>query len=44
MKNSLIFLYKEKILKDIPCAPSIVAFTVDKIFNCVPIVGIRSQT
>lgn len=28
----------------IPCAPNIVAFTVDNIFNCVPIVGIRSQT
>ena len=28
----------------IPCAPSIVALTVDKIFNCVAIVGILSQT
>lgn len=28
----------------IPCAPNIVAFTVDKIFNWVPIVGIRSHT
>ena len=28
----------------LPCAPNIVAFTVDKIFSCVPIVGIRSHT
>uniref|UniRef100_A0A182QPQ9 Uncharacterized protein n=1 Tax=Anopheles farauti TaxID=69004 RepID=A0A182QPQ9_9DIPT len=27
-----------------PCAPSIVAFTVDRIFSCVPIVGMRSHT
>lgn len=31
-------------MQTVPCAPSIVAFTVDSIFNCVPIVGIRSQT
>lgn len=28
----------------LPCAPNMVAFTVLKIFNCVAIVGIRSQT
>lgn len=30
--------------KCIPCAPNMVAFTVDKIFSWVPIVGILSQT
>jgi len=34
----------QKKLQIVPCAPSIVAFTVDNIFNCVPMVGIRSQT
>jgi len=34
----------QKKMQIVPCAPSIVAFTVDSIFNCVPIVGIRSQT
>lgn len=28
----------------LPWAPSIVALTVDKIFSCVPMVGIRSHT
>ena len=28
----------------LPCAPNMVAFTVDRIFSCVPIVGILSQT
>ena len=28
----------------LPCAPNMVAFTVDRILSCVPIVGILSQT
>jgi hypothetical protein len=38
IKNSnLIQIY-------LPYVPNIVAFTVDKILSCVPIVGIRSLT
>lgn len=29
---------------NLPWAPNMVALTVDKIFSCVPMVGIRSQT
>ena len=43
MDYEIITIFKSG-KKSLPCAPSIVAFTVDRIFSCVPIVGIRSQT
>ena len=44
IKILFISFVKAEAIFRIPWAPNMVAFTVDKIFNCVPIVGILSQT